>query len=415
MGMVINTNVDALNALRNLSTTSTAFASSVQKLSSGLRITTAADDAAGLAISNKLSAQVSGLNQAQRNAQDGVSMVQTAEGALTEVQSMLQRIRELAVQANNSTVGASDAQSINTEVTALQAEIDRISTTTTFNNQQLLSGALSGTGGNTFAAGTTARAGYVVSSANNTAITASTITGALAGETYAFSDAGAGKVTLTGTGTAAVSQTLNLGTLNANSSTTLNFDQLGVTVSLSTVAASSNTVLAAGLAGAAIVTGTATASPSAHFQIGANAGDTLQVNFANAGAVALGLGDVAGTGGANMAIKNFNDAALAANGKTWAADGSNAATALITATDNAISALNGIASNFGAVENRLNHTIASVGVASSNLNASESRIKDLNVAAEMVNFTKTQILQQAGTAVLAQANSAPQNVLTLLR
>src|ERR1035437_1816835 len=162
MGMVINTNVDALNALRNLSTTANSFSSSVQKLSSGLRITTAADDGAGLAISNKLSAQVSGLNQAQRNAQDGVSMIQTAEGALTEVQSMLQRIRELAVQAANATVGQTDSKSISTEVTALQAEIDRIAGATTFNGQHLLDGSLAGTNVVPLDPTSTAQAGYEV-------------------------------------------------------------------------------------------------------------------------------------------------------------------------------------------------------------------------------------------------------------
>src|SRR5580765_2450354 len=126
MGVRINTNIEALNAQRNLGISGLAFGKSVEKLSSGLRINRAADDAAGLAISEKLRAQVRGLNQAQRNAQDGISMVQTAEGALTEVHSMLQRMRELAVQASNSTLSSSDTQSVNTEITALKAEIDRV-------------------------------------------------------------------------------------------------------------------------------------------------------------------------------------------------------------------------------------------------------------------------------------------------
>ena len=142
MSMRINTNIEAMNAQRNLGATASAFATSVERLSSGLRITRAADDAAGLAISEKLNAQVTGLNQAQRNAQDGISMVQTAEGALTEFHAMLQRIRELAVEAANSTLSSDDARSIDTEITALRAEIDRISGATTFNGQHLLTGAL---------------------------------------------------------------------------------------------------------------------------------------------------------------------------------------------------------------------------------------------------------------------------------
>src|SRR5512140_3705877 len=143
MSVRIFTNIEALNAQRNLSQTALSFSKSVEKLSSGLRINRAADDAAGLAISQKLGAQVTGLNQAQRNAQDGIAMVQTAEGALNEVHSMLQRIRELAVEAANSTLSSGDAQSVSTEITALRAEIDRIAGSTTFNGQNLLTGALS--------------------------------------------------------------------------------------------------------------------------------------------------------------------------------------------------------------------------------------------------------------------------------
>ena len=175
MSTRINTNIEALNAQRNLSVTASKYASSVEKLSSGLRINRAADDAAGLAISEKLQAQVTGLNQAQRNAQDGVSMVQTAEGALNEVHSMLQRVRELSVEAANSTLGQSDAQSVNAEVTALQAEITRIASTTTFNGQNLLTGALSvaQTGG-------TVGAGFVVAAGTNTSVRTSSSSGAKA-------------------------------------------------------------------------------------------------------------------------------------------------------------------------------------------------------------------------------------------
>jgi flagellin len=392
----INTNIEALNAQRNLSVTASKYASSVEKLSSGLRINRAADDAAGLAISEKLQAQVTGLNQAQRNAQDGVSMVQTAEGALNEVHSMLQRIRELAVEAGNSTLGQSDAQSVNAEVTALQAEITRIASTTTFNGQNLLTNALtvSQTGG-------TVNNGFVVASGTNTAVTNVSVAGAKASTTYTMtSAAGAGTVTLSdGNGN---SQTLTLQVIAAKGSETLNFGNMGVSVTVASVAGDTAANVSAGLVGAGggntIITG---AGSSATFQIGANQNETLGVTFADARTSAYT--------GFDAAITAFTAASTGTGSITTTAG------ALITATDTAIGAVSTQRANFGAVENRLNHTVASLSVASENLNASESRIKDLDVAAEMVTFTKNSILQQAGTSILAQANSAPQTILTLLR
>jgi flagellin len=392
----INTNIEALNAQRNLTATASKYASSVEKLSSGLRINRAADDAAGLAISERLQAQVTGLNQAQRNAQDGVSMVQTAEGALNEVHSMLQRIRELAVEAGNSTLGQSDAQSVNAEVTALQAEITRIASTTTFNGQNLLTNALtvSQTGG-------TANIGLVVVAGTNTAVTNISVAGAKASTTYTMtSAAGAGTVTLSdGNGN---SQTLTVQAIAAKSSETLNFGNMGVSITVASVAGDSGANVSAGLVGAGggntVITG---AGSGATFQIGANENDTLGVTFADARTSAYA--------GFDTAISTFTTAAGSGNGITAAAG------ALISVTDTAISAVSTIRANFGAVENRLQHTVASISVASENLNASQSRIKDLDVAAEMVNFTKNSILQQAGTSILAQANQAPQNILTLLR
>ncbi len=398
MSMVINTNVDALDALRNLGVTSNAFSSSVQKLSSGLRINTAADDAAGLAISNKLEAQVTGLNQAQRNAQDGVSMVQTAEGGLNEIQSMLQRIRELGVEAANATIGSSDAASINTEVVALQAEITRIAGATTFNGQNLLTGAMSVTQ----AAGSTAKAGVALADVPAT-ISNVDVSGARAGSTYTLSSAGgAGTLTMT-LGT--VSQQVNLAAMDATGTQTITFGQLGVSITVAGAAGGTAANLSKDLAGLNVQT--TAGNNTATFQIGANSGDTLAVTFGNAQTSAY-------DGGAfDTAIGAFTTATGSA--ATWTANQGTATSTLISETDKAITYINNLDSSFGAVENRLNHTIAAVGVASENLNASESRIRDLDVASEMVNFTKEQILQQAGTAILAQANSAPQNVLTLLR
>ena len=392
MSVRINTNIEALNAQRNLGITALQFSKSVEKLSSGLRINRAADDAAGLAISQKLQAQVTGLNQAQRNAQDAISMVQTAEGALNEVQSMLQRMRELAVQAANSTLSTSDAASVNTEVTALKAEIDRIAGATSFNGQSLLTGALS-----VAQSGGTAAAGAVVVAGTNTSVTAVDVSGAKASTTYTLTSQAGGKLTLSD-GT--VSQQLTLGAIGANGSTKVTFGNLGVSISVASVAGETAANVATGLDGKTIVTGAGT---SATFQIGANSGDSLGVSFADARTSAVGYGTLL------VDITAFSTAAGSGVGVIAAAQ------ALITSSDSALGFISTTRGNFGAVQNRMEHTIASLGVSSENLSASESRIKDLDVAAEMVTFTKTQILQQAGTAILAQANQAPQSVLSLLK
>ena len=397
MSMRINTNIEALNAQRNLSATAAKYASSVEKLSSGLRINRAADDAAGLGISEKLNAQVTGLNQAQRNAQDGISMVQTAEGALTEVHSMLQRIRELAVEAANSTVGTADAASVNAEVTSLQAEINRIAQKTTFNGQNLLTGALAvgQAVDNTGAVTDTLKAGADLT-AGAASVSAVNLAGAKANTTYTLTSSGTSDLTLTATTAAGVvtAQKVTAAGMTGATTQTINFSSLGVSIDLTSTATTTAADVAKGLQGLGnINTGTGSA---ATFQIGANEGDTLQVGFANA--------QTAAYAGFDAAITAFSSGL-----------NSTTAGALISATDNAIATVSSIRGGYGAVENRLSHTVSSISVASENLNASESRIKDLDVASEMVNFTKTQILQQAGTSILAQANSAPQSILTLLR
>jgi flagellin len=394
MGVRINTNIEALNAQRNLGISGLAFGKSVEKLSSGLRINRAADDAAGLAISEKLRAQVRGLNQAQRNAQDGISMVQTAEGALTEVHSMLQRMRELAVQASNSTLSSSDTQSVNTEITALQAEIDRVAGSTTFNGQFLLTGALS-----VSQSGGTAIVGLALNTTANAAVSAVDVSGAKASTTYTLTSQAGGLVTLSD-GAGNSQQVALAATIGATGTEAINFSTLGVKISV--VGASGKTAadLATDLATKTVITGAGTA---ANFQIGANSSDTLAVTFADARTSAAGYGVLATN------IGTFTTATGSGTGIVAAAQ------ALITSVDTALAYISTTRGNFGAVQNRLEHTVASLGVSSENLAASESRIRDLDVASEMVNFTKTQILQQAGTAILAQANQAPQSVLSLLR
>ena len=264
MSLMINTNIDAFDAHRNLVTTENSLSKSMQRLSSGLRINSAADDAAGLAISQKLTGQVNGLGQAQRNAQDGVSLVQTAEGSLNEVHAMLQRIRELAVQYSNGTLATSDQGAIQSEVNQLQSEISRIGTTAQFNGIALFS-----------------------------------------------------------------------------------------------------------------------ASTTISFQVGANDGEQIGVTTTDmaslVGTISLGQSSTLST------------------------------------IDGAINAVSAQRAQFGAVQNRLQYTLDNLSTYQENLSASLSRIRDVDMASEMVNFTKEQILQQAGTSMLAQANSAPQSVLKLLQ
>jgi len=265
MSLRINSNIEAFNAHRQLVGTSNNAAKSMERLSSGYRINRAADDAAGLAISEKLRGQIRGLSQAQRNSQDAVSLVQTAEGSLNEVHSMLQRVRELAVQFQNGTLSTSDKAAITAEAAQLQSEIERIGNSADFNGIKLLDG----TGG---------------------------------------------------------------------------------TIS---------------------------------FQVGANDGDVIAVDTAT-------LSDKIGTIDVDQ-------------------------TDAISAIDAAIENVSSLRGSFGAVQNRLEHTLNNLSTYQENLMASESRIRDVDMASEMVEFSKNQILQQAGTSMLAQANQAPQSVLSLLR
>ena len=284
MGLRIQNNVEAFNTHRQLSVTSTLASKSMEKLSSGYRINRAADDAAGLAISEKMRGQIGGLAQAQRNAQDGISLVQTAEGALTEVHAMLQRVRDLKVQFDNGTLSGDDKDAIAAEVYQIAQEIDDIVTQTKFN------------------------------------------------------------------GTAV-------------------FGSSGFT-----------------------------------FQVGANDGETIVTTAADfSGAIGT-----SGTGGLSelTALSDADDAKTALTG---------GALSQLEVIDNAIKNVSTARANFGAVQNRLEHRLNNLATYQENLTASESRIRDVDMAAEMTTFTKLNILQQAGVSMLAQANQVPQNVLSLLR
>jgi len=275
MGLTINQNIAALNAYRNLSNTQSDLSKSLERLSSGFRINRAADDAAGLAISEGLRSQVGGLKVAVRNAQDGISVVQTAEGALTESHSILQRMRDLVVQAGNiGSVGADAKSNIQTEIDQLNLELDRIASTTQFNGTKLLDGTFDATKG--------------------------------------------------------------------------------------------------------------------IFQVGANGGETIAVTA---------ITDQSSTG---LAVGTVDVSV-------------NTTTADLTSIDAAIKSVSTTRANLGAVQNRFDHTVKNLNVAVENLSASESRIRDTDMASEMVAFTRAQILNQAGTAMLAQANQLPQSVLQLLQ
>ena len=277
--MIINHNMNAMNAHRNMGVNNNNAAKAMEKLSSGLRINRAGDDAAGLAISEKMRGQIRGLDQASRNAQDGISLIQTAEGALNETTNILQRMRELSVQAANDTNATTDRQAIKTELIALQDEITRIADTTKFNGKNLINSAAS--------------------------------------------------------------------------------------------------------------------KASLSIQVGANSGEGIKITLANMAASVIGV--------TTTLVSNIS------------AGSSTDANKLTTAIDTALVKVSTQRAKFGAIQNRLEHTIKNVDNTSENLQAAESRVRDVDMAKEMMNYSKNNILNQAAQSMLAQANQQPQNVLNLLR
>ena len=394
----IVTNASAINAQRNLGITGMKMGKVLEKLSSGYRINRAADDAAGLGISEKMRAQVRGNTQAIRNANDGISMIQTAEGAMDEVHSILQRMRELGVQAANDTNDSAARTSIGTELVQLRSEVDRIANATQFNGQNLLTGTLSGTLGG--ATGTDLVVGDAVGAAVTDKID---VAGAKAG-TYTFTSAGAGLLTLTGPGGQA--QQISIGAIATLGTSTLNFSQLGVSVSLISTAGETAANQITSLTSAANDTIVVTGTGAANLQVGANttAYDSMSISF----------NDVRATSGTGLSLV---DAGLVNwTGGASAIVGSNtAAQALINQVDSAITTMNTRRADLGASQNRLEHTINSLGVSVENLTASESRIRDADIASLSTQMVSNQILQQAGTAVLSQANQSSNSVLSLLR
>jgi flagellin len=331
--MRINHNIAALNTYRQLNSAANAQSKSMEKLSSGLRINRAGDDAAGLAISEKMRGQIRGLDQASKNAQDGISLIQTAEGALNETHSILQRMRELAVQGSNDTnQDLVDREAINEEITALKEEVDRIANTTQFNEKTLLNGTL-GSKIDTDATDTTA---FVAGVANIT-------TSGSTAEVYNITtDTAAGTITLTGA-TSTDAQTLEI----ADGAQTLNFSDLGITIRTNDGFAAATDELAG--------TKVTVEAGETKFQIGANENQEVGLSIDDMSTVGLGIDGI-----------NLSDR-----------DGAKAA---ITLINDAINTVSTQRSNLGALQNRLDHTINNLNNASENLTASESRIRDVDYA-----------------------------------
>ncbi|MET0161287.1 MAG: flagellin [Microbacteriaceae bacterium] len=383
MGFQINTNVSALSAYRNLSNTQNSLTSSLEKLSSGLRINKAADDAAGLSISEGLRAQIGGLTVASRNAQDGISVVQTAEGALGEVHSNLQRLRDLAVQAGNDSNNAESRQAITDEATALVSEIGRISESTNFNGIKLLGGTAGTLQFQVGANGDSAsQIGVNLDTSNVSDIKTKLETGTIAGAmsfSFETADATAGAYTFTST-KGGVATEVAVTTAAAATSVSDFADKLNSDADFSSkFSAIVNRDVDGAATGVSIL-----------------AKDGGDVTADAATETALGAG-TAGTGTVGL---KFGSAAEAQSS--------------IRLIDDQIKTVSSARSNLGAVQNRFETAINSINVSKENLSASESRIRDTDMASEMANFTRANILQQAGTSMLAQANSLPQSVLSLL-
>lgn len=384
MGLRINQNIAAMNAYRNLSVNDGAMSKSLEKLSSGFRINRAADDAAGLAISEGLRSQIGGLKVAVRNSQDGVSVVQTAEGALTETHSILQRMRDLAVQAANDGGLSADAKdNIQSEMTQLKDELTRIADTTQFNGAKLLDGKYSGT----FQVG--ANQGETISVGVGTSMSASGLGVVGVDVTSAGAGTSVAQTTDTADGVAGV---VTVGTTDFAKSES--FDGLNGTISLGSKSIDLSTV---------------------KFASGSDAATRLAaVQTAVDAKLGSGAVTVAATG-TGLTFTQASAPATATADNSLVGTQATGASSAITTIDKAIKTVSTTRADLGALQNRFDHTINNLNVAVENLSASESRIRDTDMAQEMVQFTRAQILSQAGTSMLAQANSAPQSVLQLLR
>ncbi len=473
MAQVINSNIASMNAQRNLNANGSALATSLQRLSSGLRINSAKDDAAGLAISERFTSQIRGLNQAVRNANDGISLAQTAEGALGTVSDNLQRIRELAVQSANGTNSSTDRAALQQEVGQLKSEIDRVATATDFNGVKLLDGTFNnqqfqvGSSANqtiSMSSITSAKTGdmgmsYLASSTGGAVSAAALVAGdvAINGVSVGVSTAGsaAGQTAdsawakavainaASGTNVTAVANATSVtgaamtpaataGAITINGINTTSVSTLGVTGSAdrASVISAINAISAAtgviatdsGADGTGVslaaadgrnvtvaLGGTLTAASSG--LTAATTRSTITVTSTSSSGITMGGAAAAKAGSIATAAASLTGTAVSSLDISTVA-GANAA---ITSIDAALSSVNSSRASLGAYQNRFTSAISNLQSTAENMTAARSRIQDTDFAAETSSLTRAQILQQAGTAMLAQANALPQNVLTLLR
>ncbi len=371
----INTNVMSLTAQRNLSSSQGSLATSMQRLSSGLRVNSAKDDAAGLAISERMNAQVRGLNVAARNANDGISLAQTAEGALGKVGDMLQRMRELAVQSANATNSSDDRAALDAEVQQLVSEIGRVASTTSFNGRKILDGTFTNqtfqVGANSGETISVASIANVQTNALGVSTRASVNSAAISG--FATTAIASGAITINGTNIGAIGVAANAQDRANQLVTAINqvSETTGVTAMIDTT---SNTI-------------------------------TL-----NSGANIV----IAGTAPAPFTAATTTAAATTGISSVNVLSAASASTALDT-IDTALNTINSARGNLGALQSRFENAVSNIQIQSENLSAARGRIVDADFAKETANLSRAQILQQAGTAMVAQANQIPQGVLALLR
>ena len=398
MAMTINTNVASLTAQRNLSSSQSALSTSMQRLSSGLRVNSAKDDAAGLAIAERMNATTRGLNVAARNSNDGISLAQTAEGALGKVGDMLQRMRELAVQSANATNSADDRTALQSEVGQLRDEINRVAKQTSFNGTKLLDGS--------FAAAT-----FQVGAGAGENITIAALTNAssdqLSSVTY-----GSGDVTGISTGTVTTLTEVAAGTL------AMTVD--GTEYELSALGAANSAEERLGQVAEAINRRSSDTGVTAYLSKDASTGDydlkfrsgnldssdaAVAVSFGGFTVAETGIGDTSATI-ASTAVTGFDDLSVETTEDSWLA---------IKQIDDALDQVNGARATLGAVQSRFENAVSNIMIQSENTAAARGRIMDADFAAETANLSRAQILQQAGTAMVAQANQLPQQVLQLLK
>ena len=435
MGMVVQHNMSAMNANRNLGISTSNLSKSTEKLSSGYRINRAGDDAAGLAISEKMRGQIRGLNQASANSEDGISLIQTAEGALQESQNIIQRMRELAVQAASDTNTDDDREQIQQEITQLTQEVDRIANTSEFNTKKLLDGSCKGSKsfaiGKADAEGTFANGVVSITLKGNVSALATgvddviriefTKDGSAAkglGDGYNIASLNGTKISYNGKGTIKLEDVAYNGkvsTLKTATSATATKDA-EITFSIkNSQNIKAGDVITINLNKADLTKAATTGEEALRLQIGANGGQEVQVGIASMKAKDLGITQTSVTRSLTTTADKTDTKDNKTNiGAALDVTSQAAASLAINAYDNALQKVSGERAKLGAMQNRLEHTINNLDTSSENLQSAESRIRDVDMAEEMTTYSKYNILQQAGQSMLAQANQSTQGVLSLL-